>query len=66
MDAAQELLDIERAREARRRTRNKWLVALLVVAVMFGAFTIWGVTSMNADRARMDRVGTISDIYRNG
>ena len=69
MDATQELLEIERAREARRRTRNKWLIALLVAAVLFGAFTIWGVTSMNADRARMDRMdrmGTISDIYRNG
>ena len=66
MDATKELLEIERAREARRRTRNKWLIALLVVAVLFGAFAIWGVTSMNADRARMDRIGTISDIYRNG
>lgn len=66
MDATKELLEIERAREARRRTRNKWLIALLAVAVLFGAFTIWGVTSMNADRARMDRIGTISDIYRNG
>ena len=46
MDATQELLEIEHAREARRRTRNKWLIALLVVAVLFGAFTIWGVTSM--------------------
>ena len=58
-------MEIERAREARRRSRNKWLVALLVVAVLFAAFAIWGVTSMNADRARMDRIGTISDIYRN-
>ena len=66
MDATKELLEIERARAARRRTRNKWLIALLEVAVLFGAFTIWGVTSMNADRARMDRMGTISDIYRNG
>ena len=45
MDATKELLEIERAREARRRTRNKWLIALLVVAVLFGAFAIWGVTS---------------------
>ena len=66
MDATQEMLEIERTREARRKVRNKWLIALLAVAVLFGAFTIWGVTSMNADRARMDRVGTISDIYRNG
>ena len=65
MDATEKLLELELAREARRRTRNKWLIALLVVAVLFGAFTIWGVTSMNADRARMDRIGTISDIYRN-
>ena len=66
MDATEKLLELELAREARRKSRNKMLVMLLVAVALFGAFTIWGVTSMNADRARMDRVGTISDIYRNG
>lgn len=66
MDATQELLEIERAREARRRTRNHWLVGLLVVAVLFAAFAVWGVTSMNADRARLDRILGVSQVVSYG
>ena len=57
MDATEKLLELELAREARRKSRNKMLVVLLVAVALFAAFAIWGVTSMNADRARMDRLG---------
>lgn len=57
MDATEQLLELELARDARRKSRNKALVVALVIVALFAAFAIWGVTSMNADRARMDRLG---------
>lgn len=55
-DAAQKLLAIEEAREARRRRRNKVLGVLLIVAVLFGAFAIWGVSSQRAANERHEGV----------
>lgn len=64
MDAVAELLEIERSREARRTRRNRWLVALLVVVVLVGAFAAWGITSQRAADERFDRIQRISQIDR--
>lgn len=64
MDATQELLEIERARESRRVKRNRWLVILLVIALLFAAFAAWGIASQRAADERFDRIQRISQIDR--
>ena len=64
MDATEKLLELELAREARRKSRNKMLVALLVIALLFAAFAVWGVTSQRAADERFDRIQRISQIDR--
>lgn len=66
MDATEQLLQIELEREARRKVRNRWLAALLVVALLFVAFVVWGVSSKNAADERSKTVQDIGRIYRNG
>ena len=64
MDATEKLLELELAREARRKSRNKMLVALLVIALLFAAFAVWGITSQRAADERFDRIQRISQIDR--
>ncbi|WP_448072325.1 hypothetical protein [Georgenia yuyongxinii] len=59
-DVARQLLELERAREARRKRRNRWLTALVVVAVLFGAFALWGITSQRAANDRMEDRGRVA------
>lgn len=62
MAAVDELLELERARESRRAKRNRWLVVLLVVVVLFAAFATWGVMSQRAAQDRFDRVHGLTDV----
>lgn len=63
MDATDKLLELELAREARRKSRNRWLLILLVIAILFAAFAAWGVSSQRASQERSERIGEISRIY---
>lgn len=66
MSAQERLLELELEREARRKRRNRWLVAMVVVLVLFGAFALWGVTSMNAANDRSEHVRDLQRLNSTG
>lgn len=56
-DPVAELLRIEKAREARRKTRNRWVAAGAGLALALGVFYVWG--SAEADRVNGEKADQI-------